>query len=167
MPCLSRQSAWPPGKHGKCLAKSACYPKLQMWRSWLAMFSFLAPERLKPHREPSLPLSPSTCPALANAGGQRGLGVGPGQGRGRSSLHSSCPGSITRERQRANESWTVSKLGDTLASGMRSLCLPSLFGRKRSKQGRATLPGTEAQAGASRQTLDCIGLAMFSENPPG
>lgn len=29
------------------------------------------------------------------------------------------------------------------------------------------MPGTEAQARASRQTLDCIGLAMFFKNPPG
>lgn len=60
------------------------------------MFLFLAPERLKPHRESFLPLFLSTCPALANTGGQRGLGVVPEEQCGQGSLHSSCPGSALK-----------------------------------------------------------------------
>lgn len=129
-----------PGEHEKCLTKSAGYPKLQMWRSWLAMFSFLAPERLKPHREPSLPQSPSTWPVLSwptlEVSVDWVLFQGTTWPEQTPFLLSRFSRQIIREWQRANESWTVSKLGETVASGMRGLCLPSLFGRKRSKQGR-------------------------------
>lgn len=51
----------------------------------------------------------------------------------------------------ANESWAISKLGDTLASETSCLRLPSPFGRKRSKQGRTINNAWDTHSGQRRE----------------